>query len=450
MDSPCKRLGEKVARENLTATRIGAFTCPAGRAQAFLWDTAMAGLALRATPAGAKAFIFQTVCAGKSLRMTIGQPCDWTIPEVRKEARRLQTIVDKGGDPRAAKAATVAKDQTDRAAAKSERQRQQVTGLDAWAIYCTERAPKWSPRHAKNHATMVQAGGEARTRAKASTTQPGVLYRLLALPLAQIGTDAIGPWLKAETATRPAVAALAFRQLAAFLRWCGEHDEFGAIAQADAHKPRRIRELVAAGGTKDDCLQREQLPLWFDAVRQISSPVISAFLQAALLTGARREELAGLRWDDVDFRWLSLSIADKVEGARVIPLTPYVAHLLAGLPRRNKWVFSSAAAADGRLQEPRYAHMKALAVAGLPHLTIHGLRRSFGTLCEWVEMPAGVVAQVMGHKPSATAEKHYKRRPLDLLRQWHTKAEVWMLEQAGVTFDATAAPGALRVVAAQQ
>ena len=40
----------------------------------------------------------------------------------------------------------------------------------------------------------------------------------------------------------------------------------------------------------------------------------------------------------------------------------------------------------------------------------------------------------MGHKPSATAEKHYKVRPLDLLRMWHTKIEAWILEQAGIAF----------------
>jgi hypothetical protein len=40
----------------------------------------------------------------------------------------------------------------------------------------------------------------------------------------------------------------------------------------------------------------------------------------------------------------------------------------------------------------------------------------------------------MGHKPSATAEKHYKVRPLDLLRMWHTRIEVWTLEQAGIKF----------------
>ena len=40
----------------------------------------------------------------------------------------------------------------------------------------------------------------------------------------------------------------------------------------------------------------------------------------------------------------------------------------------------------------------------------------------------------MGHKPSATAEKHYKVRPLDLLRMWHARIEVWTLEQAGIKF----------------
>ena len=42
--------------------------------------------------------------------------------------------------------------------------------------------------------------------------------------------------------------------------------------------------------------------------------------------------------------------------------------------------------------------------------------------------------------------EHYTLRPLDLLRVHHEKIEAWILEQAGVTFDAKAAPGALRVV----
>ena len=180
------------------------------------------------------------------------------------------------------------------------------------------------------------------------------------------------------------------------------------------------------------CLQKEQLALWFEYVRKLRNPIHAAYLQVTLLTGARREELTGLSWDCVDFRWRSMTIRDKVEGERIIPLTPYVAALLASLPRRNEWVFSSPTAETGRLQEPRIAHNKALAAAGLPALSLHGLRRSFGTLAEWVECPTGVSAQIMGHKPSALAEKHYRRRPLDLLRMWHTKIEGWILEQAGI------------------
>ena len=151
-----------------------------------------------------------------------------------------------------------------------------------------------------------------------------------------------------------------------------------------------------------------------------------------------------MKWDDIDFRWQALTIRDKVKGKRTIPLTPYVASMLAALPHRNEWVFSSPTAASGRLQEPRIQHNQACAVAGIDGLTLHGLRRSFGTLTEWVECPVGIVAQIMGHKPSATVEKHYKVRPLDLLRMWHTKIEIWFLEQAGIKLEQKQ-PG-LRVV----
>ena len=52
----------------------------------------------------------------------------------------------------------------------------------------------------------------------------------------------------------------------------------------------------------------------------------------------------------------------------------------------------------------------------------------------------------MRHKPSAAAEKHYTVRPLDLLRVHHEKIEAWILEQAGIAFDAKAEPGKLQLV----
>ncbi|MCV5949017.1 Arm DNA-binding domain-containing protein, partial [Escherichia coli] len=78
-----------------------------GKKQTFLWDADVTTLACRAT-SGAKAFVFQSVYAGKTLRMTIGNINDWKIDDARAEARRLQTLIDTGIDPRIAKAVKIA------------------------------------------------------------------------------------------------------------------------------------------------------------------------------------------------------------------------------------------------------------------------------------------------------------------------------------------------------
>jgi hypothetical protein len=52
----------------------------------------------------------------------------------------------------------------------------------------------------------------------------------------------------------------------------------------------------------------------------------------------------------------------------------------------------------------------------------------------------------MGHKPSATAERHYKVRPLDLLRVHHERIEGWVLERASINFQAAQALPTLRRV----
>jgi integrase len=130
-----------------------------------------------------------------------------------------------------------------------------------------------------------------------------------------------------------------------------------------------------------------------------------------------------------------MEIHDKVEGARTIPLTPYLSTLLSALPRENEWVFSSKTSASGRIVAPTKAHQSALRTAGLAHISIHGLRRSFITLADWLNPPSGLVAQLVGHKPSAVAEKFYKRRSIDFLREWHVKIEAWMLTEAGIEWN---------------
>jgi integrase len=434
-----KELAKKMT---FTAARVKGFKCPADKPQAFLWDATTAGLGLRMTPAGKPSYVFQGRYQEKSIRQTIGGLDVWTIPQAQEKARELQRQIDEGRDPRQVKAEITASDVAKREADK----RETATVGEAWQAYLKERRPHWGVRHYFDHEKMSQTGGAERKRAKGVLTTPGLLAPLLILRLSDLNSDVVQAWAEKETKLRPTRTRLALRLLKAFLRWCADENAYKSLTDATAASGKKTREAAGKNKPKaNDYLQREQLPTWFSHVRQIPNPVISAYLQCLLLTGARREELAELKWDDVNFQWNGMTLKDKIKETRPVPLTPYVAHLLSNMPRRNEWVFSSPTSATGRLTEPSIAHRQACAAAGL-QLTLHGLRRSFASLCEWLDIPGGISAQIQGHAPQGVREQNYINRPLDLLRVHHEKIEAWILEQAGVTFVADKTGGKLRAV----
>lgn len=439
-------------RVRLTAGRVDAFTCPAGKSQAFLWDTEAPALALRVTPTGRKTYVFESRLHGDTIRVTIGTAADWPIEKARGEAQRLKVLVDSGTDPREIERQQQAAQAADKAAAAAKLKADKTAALtvgEVWGDYLEKRRPFWGELHYRDHIDKAKAGGlpSGRRGGGKQLTKPGPLAALMPLALKDLDQATIERWAANEGKTRPSSARLAWRLLTVFLTWCAEQPEYAALLpDKNPAKTKKAREALGKPGTKSDVLQREQLAAWFAAVQQIQNPVIAACLQMMLLTGARPGEVLALRWEDVNTQWKGMSIRDKVEGTREIPATPYILHLLAALPRRNEWVFSSPTSASGCLTEPNNPHTRACAAAGLEGLTLHGLRRSFASLTEWLEVPAGVVAQIQGHKPSATAEKHYKVRPLELLRVHHERIEAWVLEQAGIVFDAQAEPGKLRAV----
>jgi integrase len=423
-----------MAKVKLTAGRVEKLQCEEGKSQSFLWCVEVPGLGVRATPgSNEKRYIFQAKVKGQSMRLTIGKVSAWSIPEAQIEARRLQILIDQGYDPRQVKADNEAAKEAKAAALTMQETRESVTLDTAWAEYIAERKPYWSDLHYHDHVRAMKAGGEKRTRSNKEYTEPGILARLSSLRLVDLTYDVVEEWSKQEVVRRPTRARLTLRLLKAFLFWCARHPVYKAIVKENAAQSKKAREVLGKPKTKNDVLQREQLEAWFSAVKQIGNPIISAYLQALLLIGSRREELATLRWEGIDFQWNSITIHDKVEGMRIIPFTPYVSHLLSSLPRRNEWVFSSPAASSGRLADPRIAHNRACAIAGL-ELTLHGLRRSFASLCEWTEVPAGIAAQIQGHAPQGVREQNYIRRPLDLLRSWHTTFEAWILKEAKIEF----------------
>ena len=433
------------ASHELTAGLIERLACPAGKLQAFLRDAKAPGLRVRVTAAGAKSFVFEAKLNRQTIRRTLGDVRAWTIEAARNEANRLRVTLDGGTDPR-----EVERDQLAvKAAIKAVAAAKAVTVGDVWPRYLIEGKPKrkdaFKPRYRADLEAMAASGGVKKKRGQGNT-RPGPLFPLLALTLSQVNEDTLKSWFDCEALAGQHQAARALMMFRGFMRWCAAKPEFRALMDRDAGKAAAIVEALPSNTRRTDALEAAQVPGWWSGVEQLNNRTASVYLRALLLTGARREEMAALKWSDVDFQWRKLTIADKVDATRAIPLTPYLAQQLASLPRINAFVFASTGKA-GRIADTRASHAKALQSAGIDSLTIHGLRRSFSLLGEAAGAPAGAIAQVMGHKPSATAEG-YRPRSVDALRPYLAQIEAHILERAGIAFDAKAAPGALRVEAA--
>jgi integrase len=428
----------------LTAGAIERLTCRTDiKAQAFLRDTKAPGLRVRVTNTGAKSFVFEAKLNRQTIRRTIGDVRSWSIDRARAKARALSVLLDEGQDPREIER----QQQADKSAALAAADAQALTVGDVWPLYLANGRPKrrdaWKPRYRADLEAMAAQGGVDKKRGDGKTRQ-GPLFPLLALPLADVNEDTLKSWFDLEAVAGKHQAARALMMFRGFLRWCSAQPKYRKLTDRDAGRAAAILENLPSNTRRTDALEAAQVPGWWAGVDQLSNRTASVYLRAMLVTGARREELAALTWDSVDFQWRKLTIADKVDSTRTIPLTPYLAQLLATLPRVGPFVFASASK-TGRLTDTRASHALALKHAAIKHLTVHGLRRSFSLLGEAAGAPAGAIAQIMGHKPSATAEG-YRPRSVDALRPFAEQIEAHILKLAGVQFDTEAEPGKLRAV----
>lgn len=419
-----------MAKVAFTAKRIADHKCPPDKRQAFIWDANCPRLGLRATPNGKPAYVFQGVYRGADVRVTIGSPADWKLPDAQEKARELQRMIDEGRDPRDLKRSADA----EHARRLAEEARRLLKVADVWAVYMEKGKPKrkdsWKPRYKADMLQMAAPGGEKKKRGD-GLTRPGPLYPLMLLPMVDITQDRMAQWFEAEARSGKVQAQRALTMFQGFLRWCSTRPEYRDVTQANATKAPAIQESLPRKRTRTDSLEAGQVKDWWRSVDALANRTASVYLLGLLLTGARREELAKLTWAQVDLRWMKLTLADKYEESRTIPLSVYLRTLLEGLPRLGPFVFA-ADSASGRISDVRRSLMKALEDAGIGHLSPHGLRRSFSILGEAAGAPAGAIAQIMGHKPSATAEG-YRPRTIDGLRPYLQQIEDHILDLAEVT-----------------
>jgi integrase len=447
------------ATQALTHGLLDRAACPDGVAFVLVRDSDKKGLRLRITKAGGKHWQFETRVKGKLFTRALGEWPTISIEEAKAEAHRLRGLTEQGIDPRdlelqqmEAIAAQTASDSAAATARAEAAKNDKLTVSEVWTTYIEARRPHWSELHLRDHIDKAKPGGlpSGRRGGGKKLTQPGPLAALMPLALKDLDQTTIESWADKEGKTRATSARLALRLLGVFLNWCVEQPEYTALIPArNPTKTKKSREALGKAGKKRDGLQREQLPAWFKAVSAIKNPHIAVYLQVMLLTGARPNEILTMQWDGVNFKWKGLTIRDKVDRVtreRTIPLTPYVGHLLATLPHSNNWVFSSPTSKSGHIAKPNNPHTTACTVAGIGHLTLHGLRRTFKSQSEWLVIPDGVRQNIMGHVARSTDED-YTIRALDLLRVHHERIEAWILEQAGIVFNANAAPSGLRVIA---
>ena len=125
------------------------------------------------------------------------------------------------------------------------------------------------------------------------------------------------------------------------------------------------------------------------------------------MTGARRGEILGLKWDYVDLERHCLRLPDSKTGAKVIYLSPPALELLASLPRQsdNLHVFPGKRTANGIVGIDKI-WFRVRTSAGLQNVRLHDLRHSFASMGAGGGLSLPIIGALLGHKHAATTARY--------------------------------------------
>lgn len=391
----------------------------------FVWDTKFTGLGLKVNKGGSKAFVFQGRLGGvgNAKRRTIGKYPMTTLQQAIDTAQDWAKLFASGIDPKDKRNEQLKRNEVK----KKEAVKASLTFGTAFTDYFERKKGSWSARYIADHRDA------AKPHLSDKDYNAGCFDYIWDKPLTELTPEFIEGWTHHENKTRASRMAQAHRMYKAFVNWSSEIDEYKGLIPDKSATAKIVLSSIKKTGRDKNSLQRQQLAPWFELV---NSPVIyethAAALICMLMNGSRPDEMLSLKWSDVDFRWKTIKITDKVDQwERIIPLTPFTEKTMLLLPRVNDYVFGSTRNKVGFIKIGD-TYRNALHDAGLPSLPPKAMRKSFSNLSEWVSVPYGIVKQIMGHRPSATDEKHYKDRAIDLLRFWHIKIEQFILAEAGI------------------
>ena len=183
---------------------------------------------------------------------------------------------------------------------------------------------------------------------------------------------------------------------------------------------------------RDRFIQAGGLPRFFTALAEDTSADFKHFVLFSLLTGARRNNVLAMRWEDVDVPSATWRIPQtKNDDPQVVALVPEAVEILRERKPQNEGYVFPAPSKTGHATPPKKRWHALLTRAGVANLHIHDLRRSLGSWQAISGASLAIIGKSLGHK-SADATMIYARLSLDPVRASLNTATSAMLEAAGV------------------
>ena len=199
---------------------------------------------------------------------------------------------------------------------------------------------------------------------------------------------------------------------AAMFAWGVEH---GLVASNPFSAVR-----LSAAPVRERFLSREEAGRLLDALSETApggrgNPAVADVIRLLLLTGARKTEVLGLHWSEVDFARKLLLLppvrtkAGGKTGERRITLSPPALEILSKRMPENAepadFVFP-AMRGEGHLIALRRPFIKACAKAKLTGVRVHDLRHSFASFAVADGASLFLVGKLLGHASSRTTERY--------------------------------------------
>jgi integrase len=338
------------------------------------------GFGVRVTAGGNRSFVLNYRLRGREHRYTIGAFPDWSALKAVREARSLRQRVDRGEDP-------------------LEARQPEPEGKTVGSVLDDFMA-RYARAKGKDGQEKLR-GADAIESAFNRLVKP----RVGKLGILELNRRHVAEMIdKIEDESGPVMADRTRAYFRKALSWYAERDEEFNLNAAIVRVERR-----AAGSGRIRVLSDGELRALWPVLGE--SGTFGAFVKALLLSGQRRNEVAGMRHAEIgkDGIWEVPAERYKSKRAHAIPLSKASLELVGAQPKEGcDFVFPSSAktafTAFGKAKQTLdVAVLEAMRKAAgkkvepLPHWTLHDLRRTARTLMARAGVRPDISERVLGH-----------------------------------------------------